>query len=89
MKPQSPPAITLAKNMQTISSQFGTTSRRQIMQAAAARQPARVWPSPPTFQKRMRKAGVTAREMVSRMATFCRVTQVLRAEPKEPERIVP
>ena len=41
------------------------------------------------FQKRILNAGVTAREMPSRMATFCHVTQLLRTVPKAPLRMVP
>ena len=41
------------------------------------------------FQKRILKAGVTAREMPSRMATFSQVVQLLRAVPKAPLRMVP
>ena len=78
----------LATTMQQITAQLGSTSRRQIMHAAEARQPMRVWPSPPMFQNRMRKAGVTAREMHSSMATFWRVTHMRRGDPKVPLKMV-
>ena len=63
---------------------LGSLSRRQIMQAAAASAPARAWPSPPRFQQRMRKAGVTASDTHSSIAMFCSSTHSLRAVPKEP-----
>ena len=40
------------------------------------------------FQKRILKAGVTAREIPSRTARFWKVTQDFRAEPKAPLKIV-
>ena len=64
--------------------QLGSFPGSRIMQAAAARPPIRAWPSAPRFQQRMRKAGVTARETHSSMEMFCRSTQILRGEPKEP-----
>ena len=54
------------------------------MQAADAKQPMRIWPSPPRFQNFMRNAGVSATEMQSRMASSWRSDQVLRAVPKAP-----
>ncbi len=54
------------------------------MQAAVARHPARICPSPPMFQKRILNAGVTARETHSSMAVFCSVTQMRREVPKAP-----
>ena len=82
--PQTAPATMDATIITQISSQLGTLSASRIMQEAVARQPIRVWPSAPMFQKRIRKAGVTAREMHSRIATFWKVIQVLRAVPKAP-----
>ena len=70
MRPQTPPAAMLVTSIVTMSSQLGRTSRRTIMQAAVARQPAIIWPSPPMFQKRILKAGVTARETQSSIATL-------------------
>ena len=70
IRPQTAPAATAARIMVQISSQLGSLSARSIMQAAVARQPARVCPSAPMFQKRMRKAGVTAREMHSSTDMF-------------------
>ena len=83
-KPQTAPAAMLATIMQRITAPLDILSARQIMQAAVARPPMSTWPSAPMFQKRILKAGVTAREMPSRMARFCRVIQVLRAVPKAP-----
>ena len=57
------------------------------MQAAAASAPARAWPSPPRFQQRMRKAGVTASDTQSSIAMFCSSTQNLRLVPKEPSKM--
>ena len=73
--------------MQTMTAQLGSLPGSRIMQAAAARPPISAWPSPPRFQQRMRKAGVTARETHSSMATFCSSTQTLREVPKEPLKI--
>ena len=84
MKAQMAPAAMPATAMMTMSSQFGTLSPMRIMQAATASAPARTWPSAPMFQKRILKAGVTAREMHSSMARFCSSTQVRRAVPKAP-----
>ena len=67
----------------------GTLPSSRIMQAVVARQPTRVWPSAPMFQKRILKAGVTAREMPSRTATLRKVTQIRREVPNAPERMVP
>ena len=75
--------------MITSSSPLGILSPRVIMQVAAARQPMSTWPSAPMFQKRILNAGVTAREIPSRMATFSQVVQLLRAVPKAPLRMVP
>ena len=70
MPPQIAPASMEAKTMMTISSQLGILSPSKIMQAAVARPPMRIWPSPPTFQKRILNAGVTARDTTSKMAMF-------------------
>ena len=70
MPPQMAPASMEAKTMMTISSQLGILSPSKIMQAAVARPPMRIWPSPPTFQKRILNAGVTARDTTSKMAMF-------------------
>ena len=40
------------------------------MQVVVARQPIRVCPSAPMFQKRILNAGVTAKEIPSKTATF-------------------
>ena len=88
-KPHRAPAARDATVMTTSSSQLGILPPRQIMQVVEARQPMRTWPSAPMFQKRILKAGVTAREMPSRMATFSQVVQLLRAVPKAPLRMVP
>ena len=45
-------------------------------------------PSAPIFQNRILNAGVTAREIPSSTARFWNVTQVFRAEPKAPLKIV-
>ena len=58
------------------------------MQAAVARQPMSTCPSAPIFQNRILNAGVTAREIPSSTARFWNVTQVFRAEPKAPLKIV-
>ena len=57
---------------------------RVIMTAAQAKPPAMTCPSAPMFQNRILKAGVTAREMPSRMASFWNRTQVFRSVPKAP-----
>ena len=59
------------------------------MQVVVARQPIRVCPSAPMFQKRILKAGVTAREMPSSTAVLRKVTPIRREEPKAPSRMVP
>ena len=58
------------------------------MQAVVARQPIRVCPSAPMFQKRILNAGVTAREMPSSTATLRKVTPIRREEPNAPFRMV-
>ena len=68
--PQIAPARTLDTTITIISSQLGILSPSRIMQAAVARPPIRIWPSPPTFQNRILNAGVTARETHSRIARF-------------------
>ena len=84
MTAQTAPARMLAKHMQTMTAQLGSLSASRIMQAAAPRPPMSACPSPPRFQQRMRKAGVTARETHSSIAMFCSSTQNLRVVPKEP-----
>ena len=74
----------LATHIRTISTHSGTLSVRVIMQAAAAHAPIRICPSPPTFQKRILKAGVSASAMSRSTEVFWAVTQVLRLEPKAP-----
>ena len=71
-----------------MSSAFGTLSPSRIMQAAQARPLMSTWPSAPMFQKRIRNAGVTAREMHSRIARSWNSTQVFRAVPKAPLNMV-
>ena len=83
MPPQIAPAMMLATALMAISSPFGTVSARQIMHAAAARQPARIWPSPPMFQNLMRNAGVTASDTPRSIAVFWASIQTLRSLPKE------
>ena len=78
----------LATIMQRITMPLDRVSARQIMQAAVARPPMRTCPSAPMFQKRILKAGVTAREMPSRMARSWAVIQVRRAVPKAPSKMV-
>ena len=83
------PASSAAAKEMRISSPLDTLPPSRIMQAVVARQPISVCPSAPMFQKRILNAGVTAREIPSSTATFCHVTQLLRAVPKAPLRIVP
>ena len=78
------PAATDVTNMMMMSRTLGTLSPSRIMQAADAKQPMRIWPSPPRFQNFIRNAGVSATEMQSRMASSWRSDQVLRAVPKAP-----
>ena len=84
MPPQMAPAKILATTITIISSQLGILSPSRIMQAAVARPPIRIWPSPPTFQKRILNAGVTARETHNRMAIFCPKIHTFRSLPKAP-----
>ena len=58
------------------------------MQAAVARAPIRICPSPPRFQKRMRKAGVRASEIHKRIATSFPRIQIRLLVPKAPENMV-
>ena len=71
-----------------ISTAFGKSLPSLIMQAVVARAPIRICPSPPRFQKRMRKAGVSAREIHRRIAISFPRIQVRRAVPKAPENMV-
>ncbi len=71
-----------------MSSALGSLSPRQIMQAADARLPARIWPSPPRFQNFMRKAGVSASATQCRMAISCSRVHTLRCVPKAPLNMV-
>ena len=89
MAAQTAPARTLETNMQRITTPFGSLPPRRIMQAVVARQPISIWPSPPRFQQRIRKAGVMARETHRSIAMFWNRTQVRRALPKEPCQMVP
>ena len=89
IRPHIAPASRLETNIVTMSSQFGITSRSVIMQAAVARQPAIICPSPPMFQKRILNAGVTASETHRSMATFCSRTQMRLEVPKAPSIIAP
>ena len=89
MPAQMAPARRLVTTMQRMMAQLGSLPGSRIMQAAAARPPMSAWPSPPRFQQRMRKAGVTARDTHSSMAMFCSSTQSLRVVPKEPCQIAP
>ena len=82
------PASSAAAREITISSAWGTLPPSRIMQVVVARQPMRVCPSAPMFQKRILKAGVTAREMPSSTATLRKVTPMRREEPKAPLRMV-
>ena len=54
------------------------------MTATAASTPTRVCPSAPVFQKRMRKAGVSARAMHSSTATFLKNFQRFARVENEP-----
>ena len=82
--PQTAPAAMAETVITQISSQLGSLSPSRIMQAAVARPPIRIWPSPPTFQKRILNAGVTARETHRRMARFWPKIHIFRLEPKAP-----
>ena len=84
MPAQTAPARMLVTIMQRMTSPLDSLPESRIMQAADARQPIRAWPSPPRFQQRMRKAGVTASDTHSSMAMFCSSTQMRRLVPKEP-----
>ena len=86
---QTAPAATAAQTMITISRPLGSLPPSRIMQAAVARPPMSTWPSAPMFQKRIRNAGVTAREMQRRIARFCSRIQTRRVVPKAPSIIVP
>ena len=55
-----------------------------FMQAVVAIAPASTWPSAPRFQQRILNAGVTASEIISRIAVFWRKSQVFLGVPKEP-----
>ena len=72
----------------TISTGSGTFPPSIIMQLAVASTPIMTWPSPPMFQKRIRKAGAIAREMIRRIDTFCKSTHSLLSEAKLPSQIV-
>ena len=73
----------LATTITGITAHCGTTFGRRIMQIAEAILPARIWPSPPRFQKRILNAGTTARETLSSMAMFWNSTQVRRGVEKD------
>ena len=81
------PAAREQSSMQGRIAQFGTLPGRRIMHAAEASAPIRACPSPPRFQQRMRKAGVTASDTHSSIAMFCSSTHILRGVPKEPFQI--
>ena len=86
---QTAPARMLVTVMHRRMAQLGSLPGSRIMQAAAARPPISACPSPPRFQQRMRKAGVTASATHSSIAMFCSSTQNLRVVPKEPFQIAP
>ena len=81
---QTMPAPTAKTTIIGMSAASGSLSPQAIMQPAVASAPMSTWPSAPMFQKRILKAGVTARAMHRSMAVFCRVIQILRDEPKLP-----
>ena len=72
----------------TISRGVDTLSPSRIIQLVVARQPIIVCPSAPMFQKRILKAGVTAKEIPSRTAILRKVTPMRREVPNAPERMV-
>ena len=78
----------LLTTMTTSSSAVGSLSPSRIMQAADASPPTSACPSAPMFQKRMRKAGVTASARQSRIAMFWQSPQMRRLVPKAPSHIV-
>ena len=84
IRPQTAPATILATTVTMSSSAVGILPPKKIMQAAVARPPMSACPSAPVFQNRIRKAGVTAREMQSRIATLCRRFQRRRLVPTAP-----
>ena len=84
-KPHRAPAPTLTTSiMRSISQLDLMVLPRVIITVAQANAPAMTWPSAPMFQNRILKAGVTAREMPNRIASFWNRTQVLRSVPKAP-----
>ena len=77
-----------ARTLTIRSSQFGRDPLKRIITAAAPKHPIRACPSPPRFQKRIRKAGARAREMIRRVARSCPINQTFRTVPKFPAIIV-
>ena len=67
---------------------LGRVSPITIIQAAVPSAPIRICPSPPRFQKRMRKAGVRAREIHRSMATSFPRIQIRLVVPKAPANMV-
>ena len=57
------------------------------MMAAEAIAPTSTWPSAPTFQNRMRKAGSTAKPTHNRMAASRNVTHMRRLVPTAPSQM--
>ena len=68
MPAQSAPVTTEAITMQAMSAPFDIVSPSSTMQAAAAIAPASTCPSAPRFQQCILNAGVTAREIMSKIA---------------------
>ena len=78
----------LARIITGISSQVGSLLPSRIMQAAVAMPPMRTCPSAPMSQNRILKAGVTASDTHSSMATFCSRPQIRRWVPTAPSIMV-
>ena len=68
MPAQTAPVTTEAITMHAISAPFETVSPSSTMHAAAAIAPASTCPSAPRFQQCILNAGVTAREIMSKIA---------------------
>ena len=82
------PARTEAAIITTSSRGVGIFPPRNIITATVARPPTRTWPSAPQFQKRIMKAGASARAMLSRTMASRMVNQVRRMVPNAPLNMV-